>query len=160
MVAVVLFFWRRARASCMPQSMCCVLSRSMGGHSAFVMMCCALVSLVSDSAQSTTRAKIQIPDTLSREARCNHENNHEKSRLLLYYCPSLRSKSQLLTRILEFHQIVMSFGFENSLPVLSSISANTSGRMASAQVTKRIMNHKVWVNFEPSHVRLQHHLAR
>ena len=30
-------------------------------------------------------------------------------------------------------------------PVLSSISANTSGRMASAQVTKRIMNHKVWI---------------
>ena len=40
-------------------------------------------------------------------------------------------------------------------PVLSSISANTSGRMASAQVTKRIMNHKVWINFEPSHVRWQ-----
>ena len=31
-------------------------------------------------------------------------------------------------------------------PVLSSISANTSGRMASAQVTKRIMNHRVWIN--------------
>ncbi len=31
-------------------------------------------------------------------------------------------------------------------PVLGSISANTSGRMASAQVTKRIMNHRVWIN--------------